>query len=272
MTDQPIPDVQACVFDAYGTLFDVGSAAERAQGLLGERWRPLAEAWRARQLQYTWLRSLARRHVDFWQVTGDALDFALESQGIADPALRQELMTLYLSLRAYPDVEPTLSRLRAAGLRLAILSNGSPRMLASAVEHAGLSALLDAVLSVEEVGVYKPDPASTSSRSTGWASPRSGCASSPPTGGTPSLPRPSGTGCSGATGWASRRSASRPCPTRRPARWRRCRACSASRTDVQPRVPFQLSNRRSSSCSRSGGNSDSGRRPSARAVSFICRT
>ncbi|HEX8909183.1 MAG TPA: haloacid dehalogenase type II [Anaeromyxobacteraceae bacterium] len=158
MSTPPIPDVQACVFDAYGTLFDVGSAAERAQGLLGERWRPLAETWRARQLQYTWLRSLARRHADFWQVTGDALDFALASLGIADPALRDELMTLYLSLRAYPDVEPALSRLRAAGLRLAVLSNGSPRMLASAVEHAGIAHLLDAVLSVEEVGVYKPDP------------------------------------------------------------------------------------------------------------------
>lgn len=150
--------IEACVFDAYGTLFDVHSAAERAKSRLGERWQALAETWRARQLQYTWLRSLAGRHADFWQVTGDALDFALDSLRMADPALRQELMTLYLSLGAYPEVKVTLTRLAAAGLRLAVLSNGSPAMLASAVKHAGLAELLDPVLSVEEVGVYKPHP------------------------------------------------------------------------------------------------------------------
>jgi 2-haloacid dehalogenase len=154
----PLPDIQACVFDAYGTLFDVNSAAERARTVLGERWQPLADTWRAKQLQYTWLRSLSGHHVDFWQVTGDALDFALDSAGLADPSLRAELMSLYLSLTAYPDVLPTLERLKARGLRLAVLSNGSPRMLASAVEHAGLAGLLDAVLSVEDVGVYKPHP------------------------------------------------------------------------------------------------------------------
>ncbi|WP_242392027.1 haloacid dehalogenase type II [Anaeromyxobacter oryzisoli] len=153
-----LPDVQACVFDAYGTLFDVNSAAERAKGALGARWQPLADTWRAKQLQYTWLRSLAGQHVDFWQVTGDALDFALESVKIADPALRAELMTLYLSLAAYPDVRAALERLKARGFRLAVLSNGSPRMLAAAVENAGLADLLDAVLSVEEVGIYKPHP------------------------------------------------------------------------------------------------------------------
>ncbi len=158
MTPPRLPDVRACVFDAYGTLFDVNSAAERARGRLGERWQPLAETWRAKQLQYTWLRSLAGRHADFWQVTGDALDFALASVGIADPPLREELMALYLSLGAYPDVKPALSALKSRGLRLAVLSNGSPRMLASAVEGAGLADLLDAVLSVEEVGVYKPHP------------------------------------------------------------------------------------------------------------------
>ncbi len=151
-------DIKACVFDAYGTLFDVNSAAERARGRLGERWQPLADTWRAKQLQYTWLRGLAGRHADFWQVTGDALDFALASLGIADPGLRDDLMTLYLSLGAYPDAKAALSALKVRGLRLAVLSNGSPSMLASAVKHAGLADLLDAVLSVEEVGVYKPHP------------------------------------------------------------------------------------------------------------------
>ncbi len=158
MTTSSFPGIQACVFDAYGTLFDVNSAAERARGRLGERWQPLADTWRAKQLQYTWLRSLAGHHADFWRVTGDALDFALASLGMADPALRQELMSLYLSLGAYPEVKAALSSLRSRGLRLAVLSNGSPAMLASAVEHAGLADLLDAVLSVEEVGVYKPHP------------------------------------------------------------------------------------------------------------------
>jgi 2-haloacid dehalogenase len=147
------------VFDAYGTLFDVASASERAREALGERWQPLAELWRAKQLQYTWLRSLMGRHADFWRVTGDALDFALESLGISDAALRARLMALYERLGAYPDARPALERLRAAGLELAILSNGAPRMLAAAAESAGLAPLLDLVLSVEEVGTYKPSRA-----------------------------------------------------------------------------------------------------------------
>jgi 2-haloacid dehalogenase len=150
--------VRAVVFDAYGTLFDVASASERAKETLGERWQPLAELWRAKQLQYTWLRSLMGRHADFWRVTGDALDFSLEALGIADPGLRPRLMSLYERLGAYPEARPALERLRARGLRLAILSNGAPRMLAAAAESAGLAALLDAILSVEEVGVYKPSP------------------------------------------------------------------------------------------------------------------
>jgi 2-haloacid dehalogenase len=155
----PIRGARAVVFDAYGTLFDVASAAERAQQELGARWQPLAELWRAKQLQYTWLRSLMGRHADFWQVTGDALDFALESLGIADGALRGRLMSLYERLGAYPEARAALEALRATGLRLAILSNGAPRMLAAAAESAGLAPLLDGVLSVEEVGIYKPSPA-----------------------------------------------------------------------------------------------------------------
>ncbi|ABC83577.1 haloacid dehalogenase type II [Anaeromyxobacter dehalogenans] len=151
--------VRAAVFDAYGTLFDVASAAAEARGALGDRWQPLAELWRAKQLQYTWLRSLAGRHADFWQVTGDALDFALEALGLAGPGLRDGLMDAYRRLAAYPEARDALTRLRGAGVRLAVLSNGAPAMLASAAESAGLAGLLEQVLSVEDVGVYKPHPA-----------------------------------------------------------------------------------------------------------------
>ncbi len=150
--------IRACVFDAYGTLFDVNSAAAQAKDALGEKWQALAETWRAKQLQYTWLRSLMGRHADFWQVTGDALDFAMTSFDIDDSSLRERLMALYLRLEAYPEVKPTLTRLKAAGMKLAILSNGSPQMLSSAVENSGLTSILDAVLSVEEVGIFKPHP------------------------------------------------------------------------------------------------------------------
>src|SRR5690606_11273454 len=125
---------------------------------LGAEWQALAEAWRARQLQYTWLRSLMGRHADFRQVTADALDYALAARGIDDAALRARLMRLYLELDAYPEVAPVLERLAGAGCRRAILSNGSPEMLAAAVAHARIDGLLEAVLSVEEVGVYKPHP------------------------------------------------------------------------------------------------------------------
>ncbi|ACL67278.1 haloacid dehalogenase, type II [Anaeromyxobacter dehalogenans 2CP-1] len=151
--------VRAAVFDAYGTLFDVASAAAEARGALGDRWQPLAELWRSKQLQYTWLRSLAGRHADFWQVTGDAVDFALEALGLADAALRARLMESYRHLAAYPEAKDVLTRLRGAGVRLAVLSNGAPAMLASAAESAGLAGLLEQVLSVEDVGVYKPHPA-----------------------------------------------------------------------------------------------------------------
>jgi 2-haloacid dehalogenase len=150
--------VEACVFDAYGTLFDVSSAARNSNAALGEKWQPLAELWRAKQLQYTWLRSLAGRHADFWQVTGDALDFALSTLHLDDHELRTRLMNLYLVLGSYPEVLTTLERLKQAGMKLAILSNGSPTMLATAVANAGIADLLDTILSVEEVKVYKPHP------------------------------------------------------------------------------------------------------------------
>ena len=156
MTGEPLAGIRACVFDAYGTLFDVASAAQRCADALGDAAPRLAALWRDKQLQYTWLRAVQGRHADFWQVTGDALDFALESLGLADPSLRERLMQLYLTLDAYPDVPEVLRQLRDAGLATAILSNGSPAMLAAAIAHAGLGDLLDHVLSVEEAGVYKP--------------------------------------------------------------------------------------------------------------------
>jgi 2-haloacid dehalogenase len=111
-----------------------------------------------KQLQYTWLRGLAGRHADFWQVTGEALDFALSTLQLEDPALRARLMNLYLMLTAYPEVPDTLTRLKAAGMKLAILSNGTPPMLTAAVANAGIAHLIDVILTVEEVQVYKPHP------------------------------------------------------------------------------------------------------------------
>lgn len=151
--------ITACVFDAYGTLFDVSSVARDARDVLGDDWQTLSELWRSKQLQYTWLRGLGGRHADFWQVTGDALDFALASLSIGDPALRARLMNRYLEIAAYPEVPGMLQRLQAQGVRCAILSNGAPAMLAAAVGNAGLAGAFEAVLSVEKVGVFKPHPA-----------------------------------------------------------------------------------------------------------------
>lgn len=149
--------IRACVFDAYGTVFDFASAAARCPGIPDEKRGPLTALWRDKQLQYTWLRSLQGQYADFWQVTGDALDFALDSLGIATPALRARLMELYLTLSAFPEVPQVLRDLRAAGFSTAILSNGTPRMLESAVRGAGLEDLFDAVLSADTVGVFKTD-------------------------------------------------------------------------------------------------------------------
>jgi 2-haloacid dehalogenase len=156
--DTRIEGIRACVFDAYGTLFDFGSAAARCRDQLGDRVAALTALWRDKQLQYTWLRALQRRHADFWTVTGDALDYALETLGIATPELRERLMNLYLNLQAFPDVPATLRTLKERGYVTAILSNGTPAMLQAAVQAEGLAPVLDAVLSVEEVGVFKPDP------------------------------------------------------------------------------------------------------------------
>jgi 2-haloacid dehalogenase len=158
MSQEPLPGIHACVFDAYGTLFDYASAAAAARDVLGDGWERLAALWRDKQLQYTWLRAALSRHADFWQVTGDALDFALETLAIEDGVLRQRLMDLYLRLETFPEVPEVLTRLKAAGMMTAILSNGTPGMLQAAVDNARIGGLLDHVLSVEEVGVFKPGP------------------------------------------------------------------------------------------------------------------
>ncbi|MCM2306727.1 MAG: haloacid dehalogenase type II [Sulfuritalea sp.] len=150
--------IVACVFDAYGTLFDVSSVARGAQDALGDRWQALSDLWRTKQLQYTWLRGLGGHHADFWQVTGDALDFAMSTLGIQDDTLRARLMDLYLRIAAYPEVPAMLAELKSRGIKLAILSNGTPRMLAAAVANSGIAQYFDAVLSVEQVGVFKPHP------------------------------------------------------------------------------------------------------------------
>jgi 2-haloacid dehalogenase len=158
MSRAPIQGIRACVFDAYGTLFDVAAAARTCGDELGDMAGALSSLWREKQLQYTWLRALQGRHADFWQVTGEALDFALETLGINGARLRERLMNLYLTLSAFPDARDTLARLKQAGMKTAILSNGTPPMLKAAVEGAQLDHLLDMVLSVEEVGIYKPHP------------------------------------------------------------------------------------------------------------------
>jgi 2-haloacid dehalogenase len=153
---EKLEGIRACVFDAYGTLFDVGSPVAKLAGELGGKAGGLAQLWRQKQLEYTWLRSLMGVHADFWHVTGDALDYALEALQVDEAGLRDELMTLYLKLDAYADVVEALTALKARSKRLAILSNGSPSMLDSAVRAAGLERLFDMVLSVEDVGIYKP--------------------------------------------------------------------------------------------------------------------
>jgi 2-haloacid dehalogenase len=150
--------IDACVFDAYGTLFDVQSALGSLGNRVGADHGNLAAAWRTRQLEYTWLRSLMRCHADFWQLTSDALAVCLRELSIDDQQLHHDLMQAYLQLSAFPEVRSTLQILKQAGMKRAILTNGSPMMIAAAVNNAGLAELIDLQLSVESVGVYKPDP------------------------------------------------------------------------------------------------------------------
>ncbi len=150
-------DIRAAVFDAYGTLFDVASAAAALAPELGDKAPALSQLWRQKQLEYSWLRTLMGAHADFWRVTADALDYAIEK--LALPlGFRPRLLELYFRLAPYPDARALLELCRSRGLKTAILSNGSPEMLNAAVAGADFTSLLDAVLSIEEIGMFKPRP------------------------------------------------------------------------------------------------------------------
>ena len=146
------------VFDAYGTLFDVHSAASRYQMRLGEQAQTVSTMWRYKQLEYTWLRSLMQRYVDFWKVTQDALDYALDSQGIDDNSLRNDLLSAYHELSCYPEVPETLIKIKQMGLGTAILSNGSPEMLKAGVRNSNLGKVMDSIISVDTIEIFKPSP------------------------------------------------------------------------------------------------------------------
>lgn len=218
------PTITTCVFDAYGTLFDVAAIADHARDALGDRADDLMELWRRKQLEYTWLRSLMGRHADFWHVTGDSLDFAMAAMGLDDPLLRSRLMDGFFTPRLYPDVIETLTRLRTAGMRTAILSNGSPPMLTAATKHSGLDLLMDAVISVERVGIFKPHPRSTGSPSSNGTSPLPRSRSRPPTAGTPPARRPSDFTWYGSTASARDQTG---CPRCRRSRFVACGSCRA---------------------------------------------
>ena len=150
--------IRACVFDAYGTLFDFASAVKNCDAVPEEKRAALTSLWREKQLDYTWLRSLQGRYADFSEVTGDALDFALDTLSLDAVRLRPRLMELYFELPLFPEVRDVLDALRSSRRQTAILSNGSASMLERLVSRSGLSGLLDAVLSVDAVGVFKPHP------------------------------------------------------------------------------------------------------------------
>jgi 2-haloacid dehalogenase len=151
-------DVRAVVFDAYGTLLDLQGSLSPVVAERGAGGRALLELWRRKQLEYSWLRSLMQRHADFAVVTEESLDHAMAALGIDEPPLRARLLAAFAQLEAYPEVPAALRRLRGAGLATAVLSNGSPAMLATGLAAAGIAGLVDPVLSVEEVGIYKPAP------------------------------------------------------------------------------------------------------------------
>ncbi len=153
-----IKGIGACVFDAYGTLFDVAAAAAQCRDALDGKADQLAAIWRTKQLEYTWLRSLMGDYVEFWKLTGDGLDYAMAALGIKDKKLRKRLMDIYMRLDAYPEVKGVLKKLNKAGIKTAILSNGSPKMLDAAVKNAGIGPLLDDVISVHRLRIYKPHP------------------------------------------------------------------------------------------------------------------
>ena len=148
-------NIKAIVFDAYGTLFDVNSAAEKCKEKIGDKWKSFANYWRTTQLEYTWLRSLMRRHKDFWQVTEDSLDKSMKAFRI-NASMKNELLNLYKMLSTYPEVKEVLNKLKEKDYKLSILSNGTPALLSQLVKSNNLENLFDDIFSIEEVGVYKP--------------------------------------------------------------------------------------------------------------------
>ena len=148
---------KAIVFDAFGTLFDVNSAAEKSKNKIGNKWENFANFWRTTQLEYTWLRSLMKKHKNFWQITEDSLDKSMETFHI-DKSLRNDLLTFYKELSPYPEVKNVLENLKKKSFKLAILSNGTPELLNHLVKSSDLENLFDDIFSVEEVKIYKPDP------------------------------------------------------------------------------------------------------------------
>ena len=149
-------NIKAIIFDAYGTLFDVNSAAEICKDKIGDRWEPFANFWRTTQLEYTWLRSLMRRHKDFWQITEDSLDKSMKAFSI-DPKMKNELLNLYTTLSSYKEVPETLKILKEKKFKLAILSNGTPSLLNQLIKSNNLDNLFDDLFSIEDVKIYKPD-------------------------------------------------------------------------------------------------------------------
>ena len=150
-------NIKAIIFDAYGTLFDVNSAAEKCKVKIGDKWEGFANYWRATQLEYTWLRSLMNRHKDFWQVTEDSLDKSMQAFNI-DSSMRNELLNLYKVLSTFPEVKEVLNKLKKKNYKLAILSNGTPFLLNELVKSNNLDNIFDNIFSIEEVKTYKPDP------------------------------------------------------------------------------------------------------------------
>ena len=149
-------NVKAIIFDAYGTLFDVNSASEKCKDKIGDKWEGFANFWRTTQLEYTWLRSLMKRHKDFWQVTEDSLDKSMNAFKI-DKSMKNELLNLYKVLNTFPEVKDVLNKLKEKNYKLAILSNGTPTLLNELVKSNNLDNIFDDIFSIEEVGIYKPD-------------------------------------------------------------------------------------------------------------------
>ena len=149
-------NIKAIIFDAYGTLFDVSSAAEKCKEKIGDKWEEFANYWRTTQLEYTWLRSLMKRHKDFWQITEDSLDKSMKLFNI-DDSLREKLLNLYKVLSPFPEIKDVLNKLKETNYRLAILSNGTPNLLKELVKTNNLENIFDDIFSIEEVGIFKPD-------------------------------------------------------------------------------------------------------------------